>query len=572
MRISSPNSLSWQSMLRRTPAALAAVSGLVCALAGFLPLETRAGRVIEWKLRDAHVLFTPARTPANLLIVATDEAATEAFPEPLLFWHRHYAEAIERLAAAGARVIALDMVFAIPVEPWAPGLDARLAAAIARAEPATPVLVGTAPLARQKEQERAVPANLLAASLGRLVDVTLTPDEDDFVRRLPLVNPDGLPSLALAAAGLYLGQPVDPRPAAQLEIRHAGPAGSIARVSLKELLAADEQRLRALAHGRIVLLGADLPFDRHATPYYAFRPGQPANTAGVEIHASAIDTLLTASWPREALLPLRLALQFLAAAAAFLLTWRLRGGRLAGSLLLLTLATALTAHAAARAGWWLSQSGLVLALAGGAVLGVAAGRRLMREAVRRYAAPAVADAVAATGQLHPPARRATATVLFTDLRGFTAWCESRSPGEVAAGLNAHISTLAAIVQRHGGEVNKLTGDAMLALFLDGSHAARAVAAAREILAAPTELPVSAGLHTGDVVLGAIGGGGKLEYTALGDAVNVAARLESLNRETGTRLLLSEATRAAAGLTARPVGCFLMKGRRVPVEACTVEEG
>jgi adenylate cyclase len=93
-----------------------------------------------------------------------------------------------------------------------------------------------------------------------------------------------------------------------------------------------------------------------------------------------------------------------------------------------------------------------------------------------------------------------------------------------------------------------------------------------MLAAPGELHTSAGIHTGELILGVVSAGGKLEYTALGDAVNVAARLEQLNRETGTRVLISEAARAEAGLTARPAGCFLVKGRRAPVDACTLEEG
>lgn len=568
-----PNPLRWQSMARRAQTAIAAAAALLCAAAGFLPQHFRAGRVLEWKLRDAHVLLTPPRAPENILIVSIDESATEAFPEPLLFWHNYYARAIERLAAAGARVTALDMVFAIPVESYAPGLDARLAAAIAQAEPAMPVLLGTAPLARQKEQERAVPANLLAASLGRLVDVALIPDEDDFIRRVELEPPGQPPALALAAAEILAGRRL-PRPAGPMEIRHAGPAGTVARIPLNELLAADDQRLRSLAHEKIVLIGADLPFDRHATPYYAFRPGHPANTAGVEIHASAIATLLDGNWRSEAPAWVRLLAQFLAAFGAVLLAWRFRGRRLVIFLLLWTFASAAAGHAAARSGWWLSQTGLALGLAGGAIAGLIAARRLLREAVHAYAGAEVARAAAESGSLAPEARLVRATVLFTDARGFSSWGENRSPAEIAAGLSSYLGALAEIAARHGGTVNKLSGDGMLVLFLeDGGpgHAARAIAAAREMLAAPGELRTSAGIHTGELILGVVSAGGKLEYTALGDAVNIAARLEQLNRETGTQILISEAARAEAGLTARPVGCFLVKGRRAPVDACTLEE-
>lgn len=562
-------------MDRRAQAVLAGILAGAAGLAGFVPERFRVGRVAEWKLRDVHVLLTPARAPAQILIVAVDETATEVFPEPLLFWHGYYAGAIDRLVKAGARVIALDMVFATPVGQWAPGLDAQLAAAAARAEQAgVPVLVGTAPLARQKEQERAVPLNLLAASLGRLVDVSLTTDEDDFVRHVQLSNEAGLPALAAMAAALYTGR--DPQPSrAQVEIRHAGPVGTAARVSLSGLLAAPDEQVRRWAAGKIVLIGADLPMDRHATPYYSFRAGLQANTAGVEIHASAIATLLDGSARREAPIWIRAAAQMLAALAALWLAWRRRGWRLLLALLAVAAALAVLSHAGSRHGWWLSQTGLAAAFGAGAVAGLAAGRRLLREAVRVYASEAVAREVASSGSLWPKARRTCATVLFTDARGFTAWSESRPPEQVAAGLNAYFAALSAVAARHGGQVNKLVGDAMLALFLDDqgpNHAARAVAAAREMLTVPHELKTSVGIHTGDVVLGAVGGGDKLEYTALGDAVNVAARLETLNRETGTRVLLSEATRAAAGLTARRIGCFVVKGRRAPVEAYALEEG
>lgn len=562
-------------MERRAQAVLAVILAVMAGLAGLLPERFRVGRVAEWKLRDAHILLTPARPPSQILIVAADERATEAFPEPLLFWHGYYGRAIERLAEAGAKVIAMDMVFAVPVTQWAPGLDARLAAAAAKAEEAgIPVLVGTAPLARQKEQERAVPLNLLASSLGRLVDVALTADEDDFVRHVQLANEEGLPALANQAAALFTGREFR-RSTATFEIRHAGPAGTVRRVSLGDLLPAPDEQVREWAAGKIVLIGADLPMDRHATPYYAFHAGHLANTAGVEIHASAIATLLDDSARREAPPPARGIAQLAAALAAVLLAWRRRGWKLIVALAALCAALAVLSHVASRQGWWLSQTGLAVAATAGAVAGLAAGRRVLREAVRVYAGGAVAEEVSARGRLAPEARRTRATVLFTDARGFTAWSETRAPEEVARGLNRYFAALAAIAARHGGEVNKLVGDAMLVLFLEnkaGDHAARAVAAVREMLAVPGELRASAGLHTGEVVLGVIGSGDKLEYTALGDAVNVAARLESLNREAGTRVLLSEVTRAEAGLAARPVGSFVVKGRHAPVEACTLVEG
>jgi adenylate cyclase len=563
-------------MIWRAQAGFGLAAAGICALLGWLPGEFRAGRVVEWKLRDAHVLLMPERTPAEVVLVTVDEAATEAFEEPLLFWHGYYAEAIERMAEAGARVVALDMVFGVPVERWAPGLDPRLAGAAMAAESrGTAVLVGTAALGRQKQEERAVGLNMLAASLDRLADVALVADEDDFVRRVQLVNDEGTRALSLAAAEAYLGRAARRPAGGVMEIRHAGPAGTVKRMSLKAALEAEAGVLKEWAGGRIVLIGADLPVDRHATPYYAFRAGLPANTAGVEIHASAIATLLGGRWREEAADGVKWAGQWLAALGGVLLGWRWRGWRLGAALGIWVAVVFGVAHGVALGGWWMSQTGLAVGVMAGAGAGVGLARGRLRAAVRVYGGGAVEQAVERTGRMAPEARRVRATVVFTDARGFSAWSEDRAPEEVAAGLNQYFDGLAAAARRHGGEVNKLVGDGMLVLFLEetgADHAARAVAAVREMLAVEGELRTSAGIHTGEVVMGVIGSGGKLEYTAMGDAVNVAARLEHLNREAGTRVLMSGAVVEEAGLTARAAGCFLVKGRRAAVEAYTLEEG
>lgn len=149
-------------------------------------------------------------------------------------------------------------------------------------------------------------------------------------------------------------------------------------------------------------------------------------------------------------------------------------------------------------------------------------------------------------------------VMFVDFRGFTAGAQSRTPQEVVDRLDGAFAVLVDILDRHGGIVNKFLGDGFLALFgapLEASDAAhRAVAAGREMLTAmdlinaQTSWPlrIGIGIHFGEVVAGNIGSPRRKEYTVIGDTVNFAARLEALNKEFGSQLLISASVREALG--------------------------
>ena len=151
--------------------------------------------------------------------------------------------------------------------------------------------------------------------------------------------------------------------------------------------------------------------------------------------------------------------------------------------------------------------------------------------------------------------------MFTDIEGFTGVSESATPAEVAALLNTYLHTVVPVIQRHGGIVNSFIGDGLFASFglprpLE-DHASAAIAAAIEIQQALSaaqfargfELPTRIGLNTGPVIGVTIGTDNRLSYTLLGDAVNVAARIEQLNKKFGTRILATESTVVAAGAAA-----------------------
>lgn len=161
-------------------------------------------------------------------------------------------------------------------------------------------------------------------------------------------------------------------------------------------------------------------------------------------------------------------------------------------------------------------------------------------------------------------RTLDATIVFTDLRGFTSLSEGMSPERALGFLNEVQGTLADVVRRHGGTVDKFLGDGMLAVFGAPQplpdHAARAVAATREMRTAiqavsarqsgmaPIRLGV--GVHTGPVVAGCVGSGTRLEFTVIGDTVNTASRLESLTKEKGVDAIVSATTVAALAAEAR----------------------
>jgi adenylate cyclase len=174
--------------------------------------------------------------------------------------------------------------------------------------------------------------------------------------------------------------------------------------------------------------------------------------------------------------------------------------------------------------------------------------------------------------------RRTVCVMFLDIRGFTAMTRTRSADETVSLLNDFFAEMIEIVDRRGGFINKFLGDGFLALFgaalADPAAAANALAAGRDMLKAVDawnaahprrQLKVGIGVHIGEAITGSIGSPRRKEYTAIGDTVNLAARLEQLTKETGARLLLSEAMyKATAVGDAIDLGPLAIRGYEAPV--------
>ena len=202
---------------------------------------------------------------------------------------------------------------------------------------------------------------------------------------------------------------------------------------------------------------------------------------------------------------------------------------------------------------------------------------VIREVFGRYVPASVAaQIVAGQGQLEPA--HATATILYSDIEAFTSIAETMPPETVVQMLNEYFSAVIEPVERHGGVINQFQGDAMLITFnvpvADPEHADRAVRAALEMQQAVNgktfagvQLNTRIGIATGKVIAGNVGSGQRVNYTVHGDAVNLAARLEQLNKEHGTRILVSAETIALlkGDYRIESMGAMSVRGKSAPVE-------
>jgi class 3 adenylate cyclase/ABC-type glycerol-3-phosphate transport system substrate-binding protein len=208
-------------------------------------------------------------------------------------------------------------------------------------------------------------------------------------------------------------------------------------------------------------------------------------------------------------------------------------------------------------------------------------RQVIKETLGRYVGPSVSDVILA-GDVDLGGEEREVTLLFSDVRGFTTMSEAMKPHDVVRVLNSYFERMVDAVFEHDGMLDKFIGDGLMAVFgaprSDEDHAMHAVKCALEMRRMLVEvnamlkksnlpeLAIGIGLHTGRVVVGNIGSTKRMEYTAIGDAVNLAARLESQTKEQGVDILISEATyeRVSSRVVADPLGSVKVKGKTTGV--------
>ncbi len=213
-------------------------------------------------------------------------------------------------------------------------------------------------------------------------------------------------------------------------------------------------------------------------------------------------------------------------------------------------------------------------------------RERIRETFGRYVDESVASTIlqrGGDGVLAGETREAT--ILFTDVSGFTTIAETLPPDHLIGALNEYLETVLAPIQAHGGVVNTFIGDGLFASFnmplACPAHASAAIRAAIDIQRAvagrcfgEAKVPfvTRIGISTGSVIGGSVGAGQRLSFTLLGDTVNLAARLEKLNKDHGTSILLSETTRAGCGteFVFKPLGSTAVRGRSASLAIFTID--
>jgi adenylate cyclase len=582
--------------------ALAAV--LVLALHAALPGPAEALRNLG---ADTLLALAPhAGADARVAVVAIDRAALAA--EGAWPWPRdRLARLVHRIADEVPAALALDIVL-----DGASPHDAALAAALARV-PAVLGAVGT------PEAGHPLPAPPLAAlgaislpdgmsfdgaspdgprlGVERLALASLPAGSDGVVRRVPLlasVADAPAAGLALAAVQAATGATILLRAAPQaLAVGDAvvalGPDAALRLAAARAappVLGASGPWQEGALRGRIVFLGVTAP--EASAPR---RVPSSQVLSSVEIHARAAAQLLAGrnavrlGWLDRAEYAAALALGLAAAALALLRP-------LAGSLgaLALLLAAGAAAFAAMRGSLLVDPAPAWLAIAAGwaATLlpryaAIAAERARLRRRFAQRLPPSVVARLAAEprlARLAPESR--VITVMFTDLENFSALAERAEPRVVLTLLDRYTDGLCAIAEQHGATVDKVLGDGVLLLFgapLDQpDHARKALDCARAIAAFAADFALRPdaraegwgrtriGVNTGRALVGEVGGR-HLAWSAWGDTVNVAARLQGANRTLGTTLLAGpETARVAPEL--RAVGKLALRGRSAPVAAFT----
>ncbi|SMP41151.1 adenylate cyclase [Desulfonatronum zhilinae] len=468
----------------------------------------------------------------------------------------------------------------------------------------------------------------LAAAARTLGNVQVQPDLDGVFRRMrPLDIFDGraVPSLGLAAflaaTGTAHDATLDPDhspPAAKLDrrgltlsdrfvpldadgaavLRFRGPSGTHAAFSAAAVIQSELRLLEGLPavvapdelRGKHVFFGFSAPglFDLRPTPVSGVYPG-------VEIQATFLDNLLSGDFLRDLPGPVTvgLVLGLCLLAGLALAVWR---SPLAGALAYLALLAvpAVLAWIAYLNGWWaplvVTEVGVGMAGVLGLLFNYATEgrqRRFIKNAFQQYLSPQVIEQlIADPSKLKLGGERKVLSIFFSDLQGFTTISENLDPEALTALLNDYLTAMTEIIHEEGGTVDKFEGDAIIAFWnapLDvPDHAWRAVRAALRCQARLAELRpgfrertghdlyMRIGINTGAAVVGNMGSHSRFDYSMLGDAVNLAARLEGVNKQFGTFSMISEATRLAAleqsgdATPMRELGRVAVVGRAEPV--------
>lgn len=555
--------------------------------------------------------------PADIVIIGIDDESLARYGRwP---WGREiHAALLEKLA--GARLVGFDLTFN---SSGTAEEDARLAKAIR--EHGRVVL--PAHFSFEKDGQDVIqvlrpPVGVLLRETFSLGFVNFPTEQDNVVRTVtPVTQVQGRPfpafSLAMALGeqglapsnleirpdqGVTAGNLLVPRPGGKAPfINFWGPAQTFTTVPYYQVL--DGTVSPEFFAGKTVLIGPVSPLLKDAlhTPFtqgnMVLKGALPA--PGVELHATALASFRNGLYFYPVPLMVNTLLVALFGGAAYLLTANRKP--LQGLVILFLLIGVWVVVNWLL--WWQMHTWVylvapmvtaLLAYLGATVFNlvrVDQERKRIKGMFGRYVSPGVVDQLLKNPEMIKlGGQRLAVTVLFSDIRGFTSYSEGKQPEEIVARLNEYFSRMTAIVFKHNGTLDKFLGDGLMAVFgipiPTQDHAGNALAAAKEMCVALHEMnavwvargePVfnlGIGLNSGPVLVGNIGSEERMEYTVIGEEVNLASRLESMNKEYGTRLILSERTLACLNQDREGIvelGAVQVRGMVQPVKIYTLPE-
>ena len=542
--------------------------------------------------------------------------ALRAISEPYPWSRDVWAALITKLADAGARAIVIDLVFAAPKQG-----DAALARALDKYR--DHIAIGYALDQTETDQKKFVSLTLPSETVtkppadgrsvvedDRLGYVTIWPDEDDTLRRAhfrhtgdqlqnvlpPEVAVESLDARALRKFGRaeLIPSGTEPR-----RFRYTARAGAYKPILIGDVLLPKTWEHNygngAFFKDKLVLIGptASVMQDKHSTPL--------GEMPGPEIHLNIINAALHGEFLRETSTRISLLIIALAGslAAALCLLFREPVKRL---LLVIALGAGywlLAKYLFEHAGIFiLTAAPLTVLFIGSAVvltfdfLLERLDKARVRKTLERYVSKNVVKELLDNPQTFFNSLtgvRKPVTILFSDVRGFTTLTENADSAQLVKQLNEYFEEMVRLVFAHHGSLDKFIGDAVMAVWgnivsespaADARHAVATALAMRKSLEqlnadwrtrGVTELHIGIGLNHGDVIVGNLGSTEKMELTVIGDAVNLASRLESLTKEYHLDLLLGENVAKLVGdqYLLRLVDCVQVKGKTKPVDVFTV---
>ncbi|MEA1967477.1 MAG: adenylate/guanylate cyclase domain-containing protein [Thermodesulfobacteriota bacterium] len=561
--------------------------------------------------------------PIVILEIDDNTLTQKEFQIPQTLWHSYYVQTIRALADAGARVIGFDLLLPQALfDDLVPGYSRTWLKALAYANVMkVPVIAGYVDLKHRQVFPHSLYLQLLGNQGVGLFNLTV--DSDDFIRQQQILfsskhSNEMIPCFSFLVASAYKNfnfyskreaanhpggkakAQGEKTPLPQLIYIDYNPPDFFPRYSFaaihKKIVMQDTDYLFQAFHDKIVLIGQtdSLSQDRHLTPLYYVSNTLNKRTPGIEINANVVHTLIDNERIKE-FSPLgRFLVYLFTCGSVITATMGFRRRWILAHLVGITiLHTALAAVAIIRYSYIFP-----MAAGGGAIIFsqlfsfgwryyIVDWEKRKIESVFQCFLPReiVAKIVSQGEEKLLEGREKSLCIMFTDIRSFTSFSERKRPAEVVNRLNEYFEAMSSAVYSENGVVDKFLGDGIMAFFgafdknrdtsLASLAAARAALKMLDILDSLNEqwerqhqkpFRIGIGIHTGKVMIGNIGSRTKMEYTVIGDAVNLASRLQDQTKKLGETIIISESVQKdlAGKIVVENRGIVEIKGRS-PVE-------